>query len=430
MALSPAQVPEPDAAMTDDTALHILRQRPTTTARPIAADFLCRGEAEPRSLYIHVPFCFHKCHYCDFYSFVDTRDRQGVFIDRLVRELRAVAPLTRGLPLRTLFVGGGTPTLLAPKLWRTLLRCLRDTFDLQEILRGHGEFTVECNPETASEELFGVLSEGGVSRISVGAQSFNPTHLKTLERWHDPDTVPRALELARSAGIERRSVDLIYAIPGQTTEDVRSDLATALALPIDHLSAYNLTYEPNTAMTRRLQRGEFHPIEEESELEMFWLVRSECEKRGLGAYEISNFARPGSECRHNLAYWRQDPWLAAGPSASAHVGGHRYKVIPRLDDYLNHDDQGFALVTDHDPPEPRRTLAEIIMTGIRLAEGIDMNRVLGEASAIGAAGALQAEIERADESGWLVERAGRLALTDSGLPLADHVASCLMSALG
>ncbi|MEL6796607.1 MAG: radical SAM family heme chaperone HemW [Planctomycetota bacterium] len=414
----------------DNTALSILRQRPAASARPVVESVLSVGVEPARSLYIHVPFCFHKCHYCDFYSFVDTQDRQGAFVDRLLDELQAIAPLAADLPLRTVFIGGGTPTLLDDELWRRLLESLAGLFDLSLITSGRGEFTVECNPETARPELFDILVAGGVNRISIGAQTFTTEHLRTLERHHHPDSVGRAVELADAAGILHRSVDLIYAIPGQTESDVAADLDTALSLPIDHVSAYNLTYEPQTAMTFRMERGDFAPADEDTELAMFWLVRERCLARGFEAYEVSNFARPGGECRHNLAYWRQEQWIAAGPSASAHVGGHRYKVIPRLTDYLDFSDDGFAPMVDHESPDASRALAEIIMTGIRLSEGIDVEACMKEAEALGAHGALGSEIDAVRSNGWLADDTERLVLNERGLPLADHIASCLMSALG
>ncbi|MBL8760497.1 MAG: radical SAM family heme chaperone HemW, partial [Phycisphaerae bacterium] len=288
-----------------------------------------------RSLYIHVPFCFHKCHYCDFYSIVDTRDRQAAFVDRLNQELAAQSHLAAGAPLRTIFVGGGTPSLLRPDLWTRLLATLENRFDLSLIRRGPGgltgEFTVECNPETVTPELADILASGGVTRVSMGAQSFHAAHLKTLERWHHPDNVARALDIAAGAGIARRSVDLIYAIPGQSVSDLERDLDAATSLPVEHVSAYNLTYEPNTAMTHRLKRGEFTPADEDLEADMFTLVGERLRARGFARYEVSNYARPGAECRHNLAYWRQDQWLACGPSASGHARGIRWKNTPRLD---------------------------------------------------------------------------------------------------
>lgn len=395
------------------------------------------GHGPARSLYIHIPFCFHKCHYCDFYSIVDSRDRQKAFTARLVRELRALAPVSGGLPLETIFVGGGTPTLLEPGLWAELLAALHDAFDLSVIRSGVGEFTVECNPETATPELMGVLAGGGVNRVSIGAQSFDPAMLKVLERWHDPENVGRAVELAGAAGIDRRSVDLIYAIPGQTLQGWGRDLERAISLGVTHLSAYNLTYEPNTAMTMRLKQGEFVPTPEELEVEMFGLTRETLTRAGLDRYEVSNYAVPGHECAHNLAYWRQKQWIAAGPSASGHLAGHRYKIVARLGDYLQERDDGFAPLVDHEAPDARRALAEIVMTGLRLREGLDAQAVLARAEAVepGLGERIEREAERWKRVGYLLEDGAsgggrRWSLTEAGVLFADGIASEFIARIG
>ena len=389
-----------------------------------------------RSLYIHTPFCVHKCHYCDFYSIVDTRDRQAAYTERLIRELAAQAPLAG--PIETIFVGGGTPTLLAVECWQRILDALRSLYDLSPIDAGRGEVTVECNPETASAELFDVLRAGGVSRLSVGAQSFNTRHLKILERWHDPESVPRALELARAAGIERRSLDLIFAVPGQTLDEWADDLDRALALPIDHLSCYALTYEPGTAMTVRWQRGEFASADEDIETQMAEHTVGRLRTAGFERYEVSNFARmdtaSGGACAHNLAYWRQESWLAAGPSASGHVrvaegGSHRWKNVPRLDSYLAGDDEGFAHVIDHEPPDARRLLAERLMTGVRIAEGFDAASIEAAAEQLGVADALVRAIHVAADRGWLARCGDHWAPTDAGFLVADRLAVNLMEAV-
>lgn len=391
------------------------------------------------SLYLHVPFCSHKCHYCDFYSIVDTQDRQDAFAARLIRELSAWAPLAVGGPLQTIFVGGGTPSLLRPELWRRVLAALAADYDLSSIRAGRGEFTVECNPESVTTELLDVLVAGGVDRISMGAQSFNSRHLKTLERLHDPTSVPRAHDLVRAAGIRRTSIDLIYGVPGQSPAEWESDLASALALGTDHVSCYNLTYEPATAMTARLARGEFTPADEDTEIQMFEAASTRLVAAGLARYEISNYARPGQECRHNLAYWRQDQWLACGPSASAHLrladGHHRWKNTPRLDDYLRGDDAGFAPATDHEGPDARRALIERMMTGLRLAQGLDAHDTLARASDIDpdAATRLLARAEHARQVGHLDPGAmsrGRWALTSAGLLVSNGVARTFARALG
>lgn len=413
-----------------------------------------------RSLYIHVPFCFHKCHYCDFYSFVDKGDQQGVYVEALVKELRMVAGLVdvggqehghaaHGEPvappsecgLRTIFVGGGTPSLLRVDLWRALLDELDALFGVRALSRvGKLEFTVECNPETVSEELMAVLASGGVNRVSIGAQSFNAAHLKTLERWHDPANVERAVRLARDAGIARRSIDLIFGVPGETAGQWREDLGRALAIAddpasgLEHLSCYNLTYEPNTAMTQRLKRGEFVPAPEELEIEMFRTTRDMLRDRGFEAYEVSNFARgEAARCRHNLAYWRQEQWLAAGPSASGHVRGWRWKNTPNLGAWMRsvNETGGISAALDVEPPDARRALSEHLMTGLRLSEGVGVEAMLARAAALGEStrNGLRGAADRVIRKGLLHESAGIWTLTELGVLVGDSVAAEMMSGL-
>lgn len=386
-----------------------------------------RGGPGVSSLYLHIPFCSHKCHYCDFYSIVDTRDRQEAFTDRMVRELGAIAPGAG--PIETIFVGGGTPSLLRPDLWARLLAALGERFDLGPILSGTGEFTVECNPETVTPELMGTLASGGVNRISMGAQSFDRAHLATLERRHDPDRLPAACAHIRDAGIARLSVDLISAVPGQTVDEWDRDLRMALSLGTEHLSAYTLTYEPGTAMTARLGRGEFNKASDDLEADMYEHTRRVLLEEGLDRYEVSNYARPGAECRHNLAYWRQDGWLAAGPSASGHAYGWRWKNTPRLDDYLSMDDEGYAPVCEIEEPDPRRSLMDRLMTGVRLREGVDGTRALDEAASLGRRGELRDAAGACVNAGWMTDTEGRWMLTESGFLFADRVAGDLIGAL-
>ncbi|MBX3377242.1 MAG: radical SAM family heme chaperone HemW [Phycisphaeraceae bacterium] len=421
--------------MRHDTSIPLWRQRPLSAAVPLglapagketpAAPASAPSSVHPktlaRSLYIHIPFCFHKCHYCDFYSIVDTRDRQEPFTNRLIRELRALSPMAG--TIETIFIGGGTPSLLRPPLWRELLRTLREAFDMTPTL----EFTVECNPETVTPELMDMLAAGGVNRVSMGAQSFDTRHLKTLERWHNPESVALALAAARRAGIRRQNIDLIFGIPGQTLAEWERDLATALDLGTTHLSCYNLTYEPNTAMTARLKRGEFRPADEDTEVEMYGATLRLIRSRGMDRYEVSNYAGPGEECRHNLAYWRAEDWLAAGPSASGHFRGHRWKNTPRLDDYLDFDDNGLAPITEWEPPDPARALRERIMTGLRTREGLVEQRLHTDMSEAGVdpqvLGRHLADVTR---QGLAERSGGSIRLTDHGMLLADGIAGSLM----
>ncbi len=372
------------------------------------------GTAE--SLYIHVPFCFHKCHYCDFYSIVDTRDRQEAFAARLCKELSALAPHAR-VPLETIFVGGGTPSLLRSDLWIGILRHMAELFDLTSLR----EFTVECNPETVTRELMDVYVAGGVTRVSMGAQSFNPSHLKTLERWHNPENVSIALSHAKRAGIQRQSLDLIFGVPGQTISDWEEDLSKALSLETEHLSCYGLTYEAGTAMTARLNRGDVEPMDDELEAQLFDITQSALEKRGLLRYEISNFARPGAECQHNLIYWRQGNWLAAGPSASGHVRGLRWKNTARLDDYLTFEQGGYSPISEAEPPDALRNCTELLMTTLRLREGVILQSLdsalalLPERARTG----FYTWAQRAERAGLAQRSNDTFALTQDGLRIAN-----------
>jgi oxygen-independent coproporphyrinogen-3 oxidase len=392
--------------------LHDESAKPAGASCPLG-HVLPAGRPAARGLYIHVPFCFHKCHYCDFYSFVDREDQSGAYLARLERDIDWLLGRIAG-PLDTVFVGGGTPTLLGRSELARLTELIR-----RVPLGDDVEWTIEANPETIDAEKASVLAAAGVNRISIGAQSFNPRHLKTLERWHDPANVARAAGFVRDAGIANLNLDLIFGIPGQTIDEWRADLEAALAIGPEHLSCYGLTYEPNTAMTKRLLKGEFEPCDDEVEAEMYDATRAVLAGAGFAQYEISNFARTGRECRHNLIYWRNEPWWAIGPSASGFVAGHRFKVVPRLGDWLVRRVDDSQPVVDVEPPDERRHVSEALMLGLRLMEGIDAAL---ERRAVELEPARAAVFARAIASG-LLERtgAGRLRFTHRGAMLANEV---------
>lgn len=378
-------------------------------------------------LYGHIPFCFHKCHYCDFYSIVDSADRQRAFTDRMIREIGALARAD-ATPITTIFFGGGTPTLLKPNLWGDLLQALGDQLDLSAVT----EFTVEANPETVTAELLEILVAGGVNRLSIGSQSFNPTHLKTLERWHDPANVARSVELARAAGIDNLNLDLIFAVPGQSSDDWAADLDAALALGPDHLSCYSLTYEPGTAMTVKLQRGKITRAEEELEAEMFAHTIDRLTAEGFDHYEISNFARsdapghPDRRCQHNLMYWHNGSWLAIGPSACGHLRGVRWKNTPHLGQYLASTDGG-APIQDVEQLDPDASTGEQLMLRIRLLQGVPHDwlapRLLPGSDQ---ADARRAAIDRFIADGLLESTPTHLRLTRRGLLLTDSIVTELL----
>lgn len=412
--------------MKDNIAISVLKQRHLGTSKNLVEDWARDDQhSGVASLYVHIPFCFHKCHYCDFYSIVDRQDRQEAFVTRMIEELNAQSSATRRPNLDTLFIGGGTPTLLAPHLLKRLLTAISESFEFTT----ETEWTIESNPETLTDEICAVLAESSVNRISMGAQSFNLDHLKALERHHDPESVERSIRRAKAAGFDRLSVDLIYGIPGQTLDQWANDLDRALALPVDHLSAYALTYEPNTAMTARLNKGEFEATPDELEVEMYNHTLEQIRAHDLKRYEVSNHAKPGSACKHNLAYWQGKNWLAVGPSASGHLDGVRWKNTPRLEEYLNTSDSGFAPICEHERSDQRRMLMDWMMMGIRVSEGLNQTKLFEEANALGKQAHIANALTMCTDQGWIHNDCDHWLLTDAGYHFADRVARELIGAL-
>lgn len=338
--------------------------QPTVSLTPAALP-----RAEVIGLYVHVPFCFHKCHYCDFYSITrqDT-GRMTRFVDRLLREAEQwAAPASRvSVRPKTIFFGGGTPTLLPADQMDRLIRGLGRRFDLS----GVDEWTIEANPATVTPEYCRMMRETGVDRLSFGAQSFNPADLKMLERHHDPDDVPRSLEMARAAGFERLNVDLIYAVPGQDLRSWAATLDSAIALETSHVSCYGLTYELNTPMAVKKRLGHFQPAEDSLELQMLHHTRRRLAEAGLPAYEISNYAIPGEECRHNLMYWQGGSYIGLGPSAASHVEGWRWRNRPHLGEWEQAVDVESLPAIDVEVLSPARRAGELAMLMLRLSPGV------------------------------------------------------------
>jgi oxygen-independent coproporphyrinogen-3 oxidase len=367
-----------------------------------------------QGLYVHVPFCFHKCHYCDFYSIVDHQDRRAAFTARLIEELTAVGRrLTR--PLDSIFVGGGTPTLLSPGQWHTLLKAIGQHLPLAPDL----EFTVEANPETVDLELAQALAAGGVNRCSIGAQSFHEAHLRTLERHHEPASVARSVTVLRQAGIAGLNLDLIFAIPGQTHEEWIEDLDAALALKPDHLSCYALTYEPNTPMTARLATGAVQRAPEALEARMYETTLDRLDMAGMSHYEISAWAHRDRQCRHNLLYWSNGDWWPAGPGAAGHVQGVRWRNTPRLADYL--DAAPWPSIQDVERLDADGRVGEEFMLGLRLIDGLTTQAVDGLLASGQRGRQRQDTIQRCIAQGLLQDGGGRLRFTRRGLLLADSV---------
>ncbi len=326
--------------------------------------------ASVAALYVHVPFCFHKCHYCDFYSITrQSEARMSEFVSRILSEAALWKCGNEGLTIRpqTVFFGGGTPSLLPIDQMRRLLPALGGAFDFSDVR----EWTIECNPATVDEAYLTMLRESGVTRLSFGAQSFDHAELAMLERHHDPDDVGRSVELARRAGFSRINVVLIFAIPGQTMQSWKQSLERAISLGTPHISCYALTYEPNTPMAVKKRMGMITAADESLELEMLHFTRERLAEAGLSAYEIGNFATPGEECQHNLMYWRGENYVGLGPSAASHISGWRWKNRPHLGEWEKAIDASEFPATDIEQLTPDRRARELAMLMLRLREGIE-----------------------------------------------------------
>ncbi|MCA8915095.1 MAG: radical SAM family heme chaperone HemW [Planctomycetes bacterium] len=320
------------------------------------------------SLYIHIPFCIRKCEYCDFYSGVATEQDIDAYLDALEREfeLRFVERITPA----TIFIGGGTPTRLSAKQLLRLGDLLRARVDLSAC----SEFTCEINPGTLTPAKAEALVAMGVNRASFGVQSFKTKYLGGLGRAYEAGTATAAVEMARTAGIERVSMDLIFALPGQTLQELREDIDTALGHGTEHLSFYALTYEDDTPLTRQLLNGELQPCPEELEREMFTLVGETCTAAGLQRYEVSNFAKPGAECRHNLVYWTLGDWHGLGSGAHGMIDGEISAVAADYKVYTRLISEGTLPFSRREKLADMSRAETLLLMGLRLTSGVELSR--------------------------------------------------------
>jgi oxygen-independent coproporphyrinogen-3 oxidase len=368
-----------------------------------------------------VPFCAHHCGYCDFAIAAGKDHLIELYLDALAAELA-----TLGTPrqVRTLFLGGGTPTHLSPpQLERLLTSILRW---LPPEPGAEGEFSVECNPDTLTADKIDVLADHGVTRVSLGAQSFHAGMLRTLERAHDPDETARAVERVRRR-IDNVSLDLIFGVPGQTEAQWVADLARSLELAPDHVSTYGLTYEKGTPLWKRRRRGEVRPLGEDAELALYARAIDTLEAAGFEHYEISNFARPGRRCRHNQVYWANEAYFGFGMGAARYCHGRRELNTRDLDRYVRRALSGESVTWQSEELGPVERARETMAVQLRRSEGIDraafrsqtgfdLDSLAGE------------ELARLVELGLLADDGRGARLTRQGKYVADGVIERLLQA--
>ncbi len=386
---------------------------PADGALPASA--LAELPGRPLAAYVHVPFCASRCGYCDFntYTAADLGGAPGTsrdaYLDAVAAEVRLAHGTLPGAPvLDTVFVGGGTPTLLAPDELGGLLGRLRDAFGLAP----DAEVTTEANPDSVTPGSLSALVAAGFTRISFGMQSAVPHVLAVLDRTHTPGRALEAVGWARDAGFRSVSLDLIYGTPGESLDDWRRTLDAALTVAPDHVSAYSLIVEDGTPLARRVRRGEVAAPDEDLHADLYVAADEALTAAGYGWYEVSNWARPGHACRHNLSYWRGDAWWGFGPGAHSHVGGVRWWNVQHPRRYAE------RLAAGRSPAAGRETLTaserrvERVLLELRLRAGLPLD-VLTDAE--------RARVPAFVADGLAVEASGRLGLTLRGRLLADGV---------
>ncbi len=320
-------------------------------------------------LYLHIPFCHRKCGYCDFYSITSLQHR-GDFVSALLREIELSAPDYQHLKFDTIFLGGGTPTVLDPARIAEIMDALRRHFNIS----ASGEFSIEANPGTVNPEILSALRQAGFNRLSLGVQSLHDEDLKFLGRIHSAADVFRNFEAARKAGFENINIDLMSAFPGLTRQRFSDTLHTTVNLQPEHISCYTLIFEPNTPFYTRMQRGKLQPVADDEEAAFFEMANRELEQAGYQAYEVSNFAR-GTEnrCRHNLKYWDHEPYIGLGPSAHSFISGRRWRNSRSLGTYLKKIAGGRKPVAEEEILDTATLEFEYIFLHLRLKEGINLS---------------------------------------------------------
>lgn len=325
-------------------------------------------------VYVHVPFCSSRCGYCDFNTYTPgelggTASPES-YLDALEKELELAAASGTTRPATTVFIGGGTPSMLGASGLARVLRAVRNTIGIAP----GAEVTTESNPETTSPEFFSELLESGYNRISLGMQSASSSVLRVLERKHTPGRAFDAAREAMNAGFLHVNLDMIYGTPTETDDDVRLTLERALDTGVDHISAYSLIVEDGTAMARKVRKGQLPPPNEDVYADRYGLIDTALRAQGFDWYEVSNWAKPGGECQHNLGYWLDGDWWGAGPGAHSHIASRRFFNVKHPSTYAQHLAQGQLPIKEEELLDSTERHEESVMLGLRLRQGLELTR--------------------------------------------------------
>jgi oxygen-independent coproporphyrinogen-3 oxidase len=377
------------------------------------------------AFYVHIPYCARRCGYCDFNTYTPSElsissDLSGVshdYIDLVIAEISSARKVSKADVVPTIFFGGGTPTLMEPKDLGGVIAAIKNNFDLAP----NAEITTEANPDTVNKSKLAELREVGINRISFGMQSAVPHVLAALDRTHNPANVAQSVKDARAAGFDEISVDLIYGTPGESMSDWQESIETALSLPISHISAYALIVEQGTKLGAQVKRGEVVMPDDDETADKYLLADEKFKAAGLDWYELSNWSKPGSESKHNLAYWNGANWWGAGPGAHSHIDGKRWWNVKHPTAYKEKISSGQTPMHDQEELTREEKTSERIMLEIRLARGIDSKTLTAEQIST---------LEGFKNQGHLLEdswASGRIVLSTSGRLIADRIVREILS---
>jgi oxygen-independent coproporphyrinogen-3 oxidase len=366
---------------------------------------------QTNSVYIHIPFCRSKCFYCGFFSkSPDNFDVQRV----LNAEITELSKASFTKPIKTLYIGGGSPASIGENALCDFLK------EIIELTGKADEFTVEISPADADEKLLDNLKNIGVNRISIGAQSFIQSELDFLGRRYKAEQIARTIKAARDAGVENIGIDLIFAVPGSNLKSWRENLQKAIKLDLRHISAYSLTYEKDTVLEKIKSSGRIAAIDEELDRTMYETAIETLTEAGFGHYEISNFARPGFECRHNLAYWKNEYYLGIGPAAASYTGNFRTENISSIEKYVQCIEQSKQPTDEKIKLTDIETACQTAVLNLRLTEGIELSEYKLK-TGFDIYELFKPSIEKNLKSNLLKLENNRLKLTKPALPIADTV---------
>ena len=367
-------------------------------------------------VYVHIPFCRSKCQYCDFASYAGREEMREAYVDAL-----GVETLVRGQEMvlkhgrpETVYVGGGTPTALSGEELGTVVALLKSVFGTAP------EFTMEVNPGTVDGSLLKKLREWGVNRLSIGVQSFDDNLLKRLGRIHTAAQAEEAVKLAREAGFDNLSLDLMYGLPGQTMEMLQASVDTAMALEPEHISIYGLQVEEGTPFFREQEAGALNVPENEVTEAMYDYLTDFLPEQGYRRYEISNYAKPGRESRHNLSYWQDVPYLGLGSAAHSYLDGMRLENVADLDEYISTIKSGSLPLRSEEDPSEQHHMEEFAFLALRTAKGIDKKK-FKDTFKQELRSVYGKKINRLVRQGLLKETKKNIALTKEGAKVGNQV---------